>query len=182
MQIESGDMQYKDIHVVALRGPQEGIYAVVWTGFGLDARGMVGCGVYGYVGEDWVGVKMDSLKWFTERLREEEPYSFYVPDFTETYKTNEPPKRVLHHSTVPVIDVPSAFRKLDLTKGRRFNRGDMYFAQALGTPLQASAPEEASRPVLSQLVETSCPHARLDLNKCADCGKEMFSARMPGEA
>lgn len=30
-------------------------------------------------------------------------------------------------------------------------------------------------------VDLACKHRRLDLNRCADCGAELFPAKMPGE-
>lgn len=72
MNIDEGHLQYKDVHIVAIRGPQEGVFAAVWSGYEhLDNfKGMIGCGVYGYNGSEWVGVKQETLRWFEGKLGE----------------------------------------------------------------------------------------------------------------
>jgi hypothetical protein len=148
MQINAGDLHYKDLQFRAVRGPQNGVYAVVWATQYQDqvegedykppiVTGMVGIGVYGYYGDEWVGVEDESLKWFVDTLRKKESETLRIGDQaveTESY----------------VLDVPDVFRELDFGKSLRFNQGDMFFAKELGVPLQASAPGEAQDSILSR--------------------------------
>jgi hypothetical protein len=53
------------------RGPQNGVYAVVWVGSGGE-KGIVAAGVYGYQDGEWVGVKQESVRWFADKLAAED--------------------------------------------------------------------------------------------------------------
>lgn len=134
MEIQSGELTYKDVHVSALRGPQEGVYAVVYTTRypphveGEPYKpptytGMIGVGVYGYHGEEWVGVLPESIAWFREQVKNAEK-----------------------------MDVPREFRDLDWSKGRRFNQGDAFFAKNLGFETPATREGETETPILSQML------------------------------
>lgn len=68
MNVQLGDLQYKDVHITAVRGPQEGIFAVVYSGYGKDAVGMLGCGVYGYHDMEWCGVTPKTIEWWAEHM------------------------------------------------------------------------------------------------------------------
>lgn len=48
--VNEGKITYRDVEISAIRGPQEGIYAVVHSGYTYNGtfQGMIGCGVYGY--------------------------------------------------------------------------------------------------------------------------------------
>jgi len=48
--VNEGKISYRDVEINAIRGPQEGIYAVVHSGYTHNGtfQGMIGCGVYGY--------------------------------------------------------------------------------------------------------------------------------------
>lgn len=92
MQIEQGTLTYKDVQIVAIRGPQNGVYAVIWSTQYHDndedgnyvpptVTGMIGIGVSGFEEPEdakslddvkWVGVKPESLKWFIDKLNETE--------------------------------------------------------------------------------------------------------------
>lgn len=52
MEVHAGHLTYKDTTIVAVRGPQNGVFAYVSCG----SKVMLGCGVYGYQGKKWVGV------------------------------------------------------------------------------------------------------------------------------
>lgn len=57
--VESGELQYRDVHIQATRGPQDGIYVVAHhvrypdptSGVAAESRWMFGCGVYGWAVE-----------------------------------------------------------------------------------------------------------------------------------
>lgn len=57
MQINHGELNYLDWHIVAVRGPQQGVFVVATTRDGDKLTGFVGCGVYGYDDHRWVGVE-----------------------------------------------------------------------------------------------------------------------------
>lgn len=147
MQIESGVVQYKDVHISAFRGPQSGVYATVFS-YAEDYKsvtGMIGCGVYGYDGggeEGWVGVEEESIRWFQQEMiaGEMEPLS-------EDFKY-----WIFKHEN----DIPDVLRwALLVGKPLRFNQGDAYFAHHLGGETSATAPGEAEAPILSQMLS---PH------------------------
>lgn len=140
MQVTSGEIRYKDVSILALRGPQNGVYAVVWTGYGLDVVGMIGCGVYGYEGEEFVGVLGSSIEWFKKELGKKESYTMMIGD--EERSTD-----------VDVYDIPKPFKETDWGKGLRFNQGDAYFAGALGKDIPATEPEKAAPTVMSQILD-----------------------------
>lgn len=69
-QVESGSLHYYDINIEAIQGPQNGIYVACWTvewppPKGEERKpkyyGMIGCGVYGFEGEKWIGVSKESF-------------------------------------------------------------------------------------------------------------------------
>lgn len=71
MQISQGVVRYHDLNILAARGPQNGVYVLAWHHTPEDPVGLIGCGVYGYSGDEWVGVTSasrlhllgDFLKW-----------------------------------------------------------------------------------------------------------------------
>lgn len=135
MSIECGEVRYKDICILAFRGPQSGIYVLVWVeGHAQVTVGMLGIGVYGYDDSNkWIGVLKSSLDWFkTEVLYKRESI-----DSDSEY---------LH-------EIPDFFRSLDLTSSVRFNQGDMYFAEKAGLPVQATPPEEVEEPHLHRILD-----------------------------
>lgn len=150
MQVQTGDFVYKDVRILATRGPQNGIYAAVYTTVyerpspGCDkckvARGryhadgcpdkvptyvvgMVGCGVYGYSSDEWVGVDEESR--------------FHLGCWITDDDT----------------DLPDDLRNVDLTKALRFNQGDAYLAERLGQATPTTLPGQAAPSILSQSLQ-----------------------------
>lgn len=165
MQVESGTLTYKDVHILALRGPQNGVFAAIWTekydeeGEGDKKRvvkkvtGMVGCGVYGFDKDKWVGVTRATRSWWQKKLR-----AFRMR--TEKIRVTEYPpegkrKRVRIHKSREKsfdIDVPDELRVLKFGKALRFNQGDRYFAQHLGGEIPATEAGEQTEPVMSEII------------------------------
>lgn len=145
-EVTSGRLVYQDVTIEVLRGPQNGVYAVVWSGHKHDGsiRGIVGCGVSGYDGETWTGVLPASLAWWRERL-------------TETERAVLEYDGERHEYDDPVLDVPDVFRKLDWSGAVRFNQGDAYFAARLGGPLPATVPGAADDPMLMRALKRDKP-------------------------
>ncbi len=139
MQVTSGELRYKDVNILALRGPQNGVYAVVWTGYG-DVVGMIGCGVYGYEGDEFVGVLGSSIEWFKKELSKKGSDTMQIGDEARPYEFD-------------VYDIPKPFKEIDWGKGLRFNQGDAYFAGALGGDIPATEPEKAEPTVMSQILD-----------------------------
>jgi hypothetical protein len=153
MEIQPGDIRYKDVHILALRGPQNGVFAVVWTGYGDEVKGMAGCGVYGYEGMEWIGVTPESLTWWVAKLRGEHEETYNLSSYvTEPDGSSREEKLPEMKSMVPDLDVPDVFRKLEWGQALRFNQGDAFFAAAAGQATPGTAPGEAQPTVMSQMI------------------------------
>ena len=74
MQIQHGSLTYVDWSVLACRGPQEGIYLAAWSSDHSNKSGpypmvgFVGCGVYGYDHDAWIGVLPSSVEFLRSWL------------------------------------------------------------------------------------------------------------------
>lgn len=86
MHIDSGDFRYKDVCVLAIRGPQHGVCVAAYHNNWNDKilTGMVGIGCYGFNETDeWVGVTEDSVKFLREEfLRKTYREQYDLPNFT----------------------------------------------------------------------------------------------------
>lgn len=75
MKIESGSLEYNRVYVAAWRGPQQGVYAAIWT-LGDDLRidkGILCCGVYGFADDgSWLGVSKEARECLFKQGRERE--------------------------------------------------------------------------------------------------------------
>lgn len=145
MQIDDGTIRYKDVEIVAVRGPQAGIYAVVWvTHYGRQERGkpvpvtgMAGCAVNGYLRRVWVGVTPESVEFLRHELNVKYAHSSRVPEWQRGEY---------------VRDVPDVFRSLPFDSAERTNQGDAYLASALGFAAPSSRPGQSDEPVLMQML------------------------------
>jgi len=129
MEIHSGDFLYKDVNFFVLRGPQSGSYVVAYWQEFVDGKmiyqGIIGCGVYGFnEAGDFVGVEPSSVEWFKKQLNDE-----HVD-----------------------VHVPDIFKNIDMSKGKRFNQGDMFFNEKIGTPLGATKPGKAGEPIMIKML------------------------------
>jgi hypothetical protein len=135
MMIRQGNLIYQDLNILALRGPQDGVYVVAWH---TDSRGrphgMIGCGTEAHI-EDRnhrhreTGVTGRSLAWFRKELhREEEAWGAMGTEDPGTGKWISIP-----HSTIQeVYDVPDCFREARLGRSRWANQGSMFMSRAMG--------------------------------------------------
>ncbi len=137
MEITEGKICYLDTDVLALRGPQNGVYAINHSGYGENVKGMIGCGVYGYDYEDWVGVKPESLEWFRKEIRRKERGEFLG--------------KVCYNKKY--YDIPNEFLELDFSKALRFNQGDAFFGKALKKNTPATQVGKSKEPVLNTLIK-----------------------------
>lgn len=136
MQIDDGTIRYKDVEIVAVRGPQAGIYAVVWVahhdrqerGKSVPVTGMAGCAVNGYRRRVWVGVTPESVEFLRHELNLKGEDGDYVRN------------------------VPDVFRSLPFDSAERTNQGDAYLASALGFAAPSSQPGQSDEPVFMQML------------------------------
>jgi hypothetical protein len=153
MEVQSGSISYKDLCIEAVRGPQNGVYCAVWTPshFREDKRlkGMLACGVYGFDGEDWVGVKPESLQLFSELITDK----VRIQEFCTVYDSVKGKYKEMLNYEADSWDIPDEFRKIDVTKAVRFNQGDAFFAQNLGFDIPCSPPGEAEPTVMDHIIK-----------------------------
>jgi hypothetical protein len=181
MQVKSGSLAYKDIHILALRGPQGGVFAAIWTekydeeGEGESKRvvkkvtGMVGCGVYGFDKDKWVGVTRATRSWWQKKLR---AFKMRTEKVRITEYPTEGKKRVrIHKSRVKRfdLDVPDELRVVKFNKALRFNQGDRYFAQHLGEKIPATEAGEQTEPVMTEIISNM---EAVDPEPSCRCGDE----------
>jgi len=149
MEVQSGCFRYKDTNVLAFRGPQNGVFAIVWNTTyekGKDAKttGMVGCGVYGYDDSgEFIGVIPETKRWFVACLKETEVVK--IEGAGEGGKTME------YESSV--LDFPEEFKKLDWEQALRFNQGDAYFAARLGHEIPATEVGKPEPTIMSGIIK-----------------------------
>ena len=159
MKIEEGKLDYKDIEIVAIRGPQNGVYVAVWSTIWVKDNeypkiiGCLGCGVSGYTRNGrYVGVTKSSLRWFIREINKKE---------IEEMVIHESPRGVSKRWTTKVIpvkvnvyDIPDELKKLNLLKGQRYNLGDAFFTGATGASLQNSKPGKAAATTMSKIIKS----------------------------
>lgn len=154
MQIQSGVVHYKDVEMGVFRGPQGGVFVIAHSGYEHrgDFTGMIGCGVYGYEGDEFVGVTPETLKWFRELVSKSaiEKHSFE----TRSYDGDEVKKETVEFEELEYkIEVPMPLRwALVFSDAARFNQGDAYFAAHLGNAIPATAPGEAQPTMMSGII------------------------------
>lgn len=152
MMIEEGIICYKDIQIIALRGPQNGVYLVTWKHYYSKdykkhwIKGAIGCGVYGFSGNRYVGVTKGAIRWFTKELKREEVHY----DTLWSSDTRKEKKIKRHHA---IYDAPDIFKNMNLIKVQRYNQGDAYIAAHINTPLQNTTPGKAKSTVMSKMTK-----------------------------
>ena len=164
MEINHGSVQYHDVEIQAVRGPQSGVYVVCWHvnyGNGSDEptkyTGMIGCGVSGYEDEGWVGVKPESVeflqKWISnkERMFSDEEVEKMMTELNNPDLDPKEWKKELLESYS--FDFPKEIAGVTLEQGIRYNQGNMYFTEKIGTPLDATKPGGSSEePVIMSMI------------------------------
>lgn len=113
MHITNAELKYKDLNIlVQTKGYT--VYLIAWHGWEHkgDMKGIIGIGTYGYDDEEeYIGVRHNEL---------EELDIFRKKEFGDY---NEVPKKL---------------KELDLSKAKRYNQGDLFFHEHLGTPTNCS--------------------------------------------
>lgn len=129
--VHEGNFRYGPFAVAAWSGPQSGVYACVAhyvrepdgnVKYG-SMQGALLAGVYGFRGDDWVGLTLESLAWFKQTL--------------EAGKTTTAPYQVPKELDVSLLD-----------EALRFNQGDAYLSGFLGEPIVLTRPNPSEGPAL----------------------------------
>jgi hypothetical protein len=128
MQIYEGDIIYKDVRILAERGPQEGIYCFVHTTTSKEPVSvMVGIGCYGYDSHsDWVGVTAGSLYYLKSLCTNKWAINLWEENLETILKT------------------------LDFSQALRFNQGDEFFSTAFGEAIPATKVGKAEKSVVEK--------------------------------
>lgn len=128
MEIYDSIVRYKDVSIIS-KSEDGTIYMVAWSGWSHKAtlKGITGIGCYGYADDKYVGVTNEQLKRLKKILNTEYECGWY--------------------------SVPEEFKNIDLSKGKRFNQGDMFFHEQLGTDKQCSVIGDAGEPILSKALK-----------------------------
>lgn len=119
--IQEGELRIGNLEILAVRGPQSGIYAcvqqLVRDSAGYRRRGMVGCSCYGFMDQSdlWVGITDAEVNF-------------------------------LRGFMLQRLEAP--FRDINLAGAVRFNQGDAFFAGEFGVEAPRSAPGESGTPIL----------------------------------
>jgi len=158
--INEGDLSYKDVNIIAIQGPQKGIYCVVWSqkyeegsNKKPELRGMVGCGVNGYKGEKWVGVSSKSLEWFRKKLTDKVKFTCTYTTYIHGNKEKVKVEKGKHTSLTYKLDIPDELRFVNLTKALRFNQGDAFFAINVRKAIPATPTGSVNVPIIEKLLK-----------------------------
>tara|TARA_Y100000310_G_scaffold56232_1_gene51652 strand:+ start:51558 stop:52133 length:576 start_codon:yes stop_codon:yes gene_type:complete len=127
--IHEGNITIGDVEIFAVRGPQNGVYVYCRTGYEHNdtIKGMVGCGVYGYEDEEFIGVTKECLEFLRQQIEEwDKKHAIYFP-----------------------------YCIMSFDDGKRYNQGDAYFAEQLKLPVEEVATKvgEQKSTILSQACE-----------------------------
>jgi len=134
MHLYTSRLHYSNVSVASLFIGRT-IYMAVWEGYEnwekYDAppfAGMVGIGTMATGGKNkYIGVTKEHIAKLKKFLNTQ----------TTTYAVN----------------IPKTLANLDLSKGKRYNQGDMFFHDYLGLPSQCSTVGDAKEPVISKMLK-----------------------------
>lgn len=133
-EIQYGHINYKDVKIDAIRGPQNGIYCVVQSGYSNlgTLQAMVGCGVYGYKDHEFVGVQSGSFEFLKHYMSgHEESWEDYWANEQEIYRLNDMLYLLNEEEAKSQWKYTKRFCKeiagIDTSQVRRFNQGDAFF-------------------------------------------------------
>lgn len=126
MVVNEGNFTYKDVQILATRGPKEGIYLAVTSGHFSDKtlKCMLGIGCYGFDVDKWVGIEDREIDYLQSKL-EKWAYNY---------------------------DIDPEVAKISLDKSTRYNQGDAYFANNLGTDIPNSPPGKSDEPMILDVI------------------------------
>jgi hypothetical protein len=168
MEIQHGHLTYCDVEIHAIRGPQNGVYVACWNwafdekkrGDRPEYMGMVGCGVYGYDYDEWIGVT-DSSKAFLQTwvstqyaLYDEEQIQRMLEQMRRDKRSAEDIADAERIMRELAYDFPKAIAQVQIGENAlRFNQGDAYFAEQLGSEVPATETGKAQPTVMSEIID-----------------------------
>ncbi len=180
-EIQEGDLSIHDIHIRAIRGPQNGIFVACWTVEWPKSetgetkpiyKGMIGCGVYGFEGGDWIGVSKESFKFLQDWISKKEPV-FDEDDLAqiiEHFKEADDKSRMAEDirdltpeqykaklKSEMTYNFDKQIATVDFSKALRFCQGDGYFEDRLGEDRSGTPVGEADEPILMKLFGNAEP-------------------------
>lgn len=162
MELQYGSVTYKDVTIQAVRGPQNGVYGAAWSykpnkeTEKYEYTGMIGCGVYGFEGEEWVGVTPASVEFLKQILSHsmptynEDEIRDWMEQFPEGGDNREEFEKGLRESMT--YDFPEEIAQVSFGQAVRFNQGDMFFTKKIGMPLAATKPGDSEEPVITKML------------------------------
>lgn len=166
MEIREGDFNYKQHRIIAKRGPQNGIFTVILKPYADTPEIFVGCGVYGYEGDQWVGVNAESMKFLEDWINENSTMSREEAiKLLNAWQFENPTEEQIDHVMRPDYTFDEDVRTIKLSEGKRMNSGDVYFNKNLGLNTQPTKPGEAGKPMINTIIDAMKPGKGGDENK-----------------
>lgn len=180
MKVESCELAYKDVRIIAKRGPQDGIYAVIYSQRfeRVPEGGCTACGKqdkvhkYGTHGELELPFHASDCPVVFDCMVGIGCYGYEDREFVgvkaesveflkawlntssqEVMELRNERGEVEHRSEYTDYAFEEAFRKIPLEKPLRFNQGDAYFSKRLDFDLPATEPGAQQDTVLSQMLK-----------------------------
>jgi hypothetical protein len=134
-----GELTYQDVTLLAVRGPQEGIYFVTWFTDSRQVYATLGIGCHGWVQEGPVrgspqipvyrGILPSSLEFLNFQIQE-----------------------WLSQQRIPV-----SLARVSLEQAMRFNQGDAFVTRGANFPVPCTRPGEASPPLALEWLKAQQP-------------------------
>jgi hypothetical protein len=133
--VYSGSLHWGSWNLDIRRGPQEGVYVAAWSyrfvsdpnrswkDCHTDQMYLVGCGVYGFDEDQWVGVKPSSVEFLRQMIDEGNDH---------------------------LVGWSEDLFDIDWDQAMRINQGDRYLADQLDLPVPTSRPGKSEDPILIQ--------------------------------
>jgi len=132
--IDVGEYQWANLY--AVRGPQQGIYAIIkYHKYYKDNQkpsedqNYYGIGVYGYEDDDWVGIKDESKDFFTNWMR----------------------KCTMDEENSPIVYSLDNDDVIDVKNFDHQNQGDAFFEEKLGITLETPTKEPLFSQIMNQI-------------------------------
>ena len=156
MKIEQGELNYMDVRVRAIRGPQDGVYAVVSSGTTYTYEGSkpfrcmigVGCNGYRHYFADGTRTEPEIIHWSSDDPVQRDEQGRKIE--TRWEGVSDDALACLRDMIADDDELPEALRHTDMSTLVRFNQGDAYIADHVGAPVPATTPGESEQPILIQ--------------------------------
>ncbi len=174
MHINEGNLHYKDVDILAKRGPQKGIYVLVYSGWEHSNTfvAMAGSGVSGYqyppspCGHD--ANKLGSMSCYDPECKcdEEDHWHTYCEECNERIPAAEfvgtTPAAIKFLQEMlkgEIFDYEEkenhVYTKManSLNNAKRFNQGDAFFAKSFGEEIPATTIDNPETPLMQTMIK-----------------------------